>query len=72
VKTRASGVVVVSEQARQWKVRDALFSPWRELPGRHTATEIWERRASGEFKVAVPVLEDTSHQTVFEQQYARP
>ena len=46
------------QQPRQWKVRDSLFSPWRQLPGRYTATEIWERRSKGEFKVAVPVVDN--------------
>jgi hypothetical protein len=52
------------QQPRRWRVRDTLFSPWRELPGRYTATEIWERRARGEFKVAVPVVEASRNQTM--------
>jgi hypothetical protein len=50
------------QQRRQWKIRDTMFSPWRELPGHHTATEIWERRSRGEFKVAVPVVENGRNQ----------
>ena len=47
---------------RRWKVRDTLFSPWRELPGRYTAAEICGRRANSEFKVAVPI-EECEHGT---------
>lgn len=42
---------------KRWKVRAALFSPWHELPGAHTAAEIWERKRNNEFKVAVPIVE---------------
>ena len=54
------GLAPMSEQQQphRWKVRDTLFSPWRELPGRYTATEIGERRSRGEFKVAVPIVEN--------------
>ena len=52
------------QQPRQWKVRDTLFSPWRELPGRYTATEIWERRSRGEFKVAVPIVENGRNEAI--------
>jgi|KBSMisStaDraftv2_1062788.scaffolds.fasta_scaffold638165_1 hypothetical protein len=42
---------------RRWKVRATLFSPWHELPGLHTAAEIWERKRNNDFKVAVPIVE---------------
>jgi len=59
------------QQPRQWKVRDTLFSPWRELPGRYTATEIWERRSRGEFKVAVPIVDNGRDRARFGES-ARP
>jgi hypothetical protein len=46
-----------SAQRRRWKVRDSIFSPWRELPGEFTAAEIWEKHKKGEFSVAIPVDE---------------
>ena len=52
------------QQARQWKVRDTLFSPWRELAGCYTASEIWERRSRGEFKVAVPIVENLRNEAI--------
>ena len=50
---------------RRWKVRDTLFAPWRELPGRYTAAEMMQARPSkGECKVAVPIFESTAAPTL--------
>jgi hypothetical protein len=34
---------------RLWRVKDTIFSPWRDLPGIHTSTEIWQMRNEGRF-----------------------
>jgi hypothetical protein len=38
---------------QRWMVKDHVFSPWRELPGMHTPTEIWLMRGKGAFCVAM-------------------
>jgi hypothetical protein len=32
------------EKRYRWLVKDTMFAPWRELPGEHTAGEIWLMR----------------------------
>jgi hypothetical protein len=40
---------------RRWITKETMFSPWRELPGQHTAQEIWAMRQKGRFTVAIPM-----------------
>ncbi len=42
------------DRTRQWKVRDSIFSEWRELPGKHTSAEIFRMKLKGDFLVAIP------------------
>jgi len=44
---------------RRWQVKDTVFSPWQDLPGRYTAAEISGMRRQGCFAAATPV-EDVS------------
>lgn len=41
----------------RWQVKDFIVSPWRELPGAYTATEIFQLRRAGRFWLASPVLD---------------
>ena len=41
----------------RWQVKDFIISPWRELPGVYTPTEIFQLRRAGRFLLAAPVLE---------------
>jgi hypothetical protein len=41
------------EQQRRWLVKDTIHGEWRELPGLHTAWDVWEKRHRGEFCVAM-------------------
>jgi hypothetical protein len=43
---------------RRWKVKDSIFSAWRELPGSHTDTEIFQMKRRGDFIVAIPIPHD--------------
>jgi hypothetical protein len=42
------------DRTRQWKVRDSIFSQWRELPGKHTSAEIFRMKLKGDFLIAIP------------------
>jgi len=44
----------------RWRVKDTTFSSWRNLPGLHTATEIWQMRQEGRIVDAQPVQETSS------------
>ena len=44
-------------QRLRWQVKDFIVSPWRELPGVYTPTEIFQLRRAGRFLLAAPVLE---------------
>jgi hypothetical protein len=46
-----------ANQRQRWQVKDFIVSPWRELPGAYTATEIFQLRRAGRFMAAVPVSE---------------
>jgi hypothetical protein len=41
----------------RWRVKDTAFSSWRNFPGLHTATEIWQMRQEGRFADAQHSLE---------------
>jgi len=43
------------QQRRRWQVKDTVFSPWQDLPGRYTVTEISGMRRQGCFVAATPV-----------------
>lgn len=42
----------MEEKKHRWVVKESLFADWRELPGEHTATEIWLMRWRGKFWAA--------------------
>lgn len=44
-------------QRHRWQVKDFIVSPWRELPGVYTPTEIFQLRRAGRFIAAVQVLD---------------
>ena len=46
-----------ANQRQRWQVKDFIVSPWHELPGAYTATEIFQLRRAGRFMFAVPVSE---------------
>jgi len=48
----------VSHHLRRWRVKDTVFSSWRELPDLHTSAEIWKMRREGRFEAA-EVLEES-------------
>jgi hypothetical protein len=48
------------QQRRRWQVKDTVFSPWQDLPGRYTAAEISGMHRQGCFAAATPV--DDEHQ----------
>jgi len=35
-------------------VKDTVNSPWRELPGTYTTTDMWKMRMEGLFAAAMP------------------
>ena len=41
-------------EKRGWRVKDTIHSAWRDLPGTHTAAEIWRMRMKGWFAVVIP------------------
>ena len=43
-----------NQQRRRWQVKDTIFSPWQDLPGRYTVTEISGMRRQGCFAAAMP------------------
>ena len=43
-----------ANEKRGWRVKDTIHSAWRDLPGTHTAVEIWRMRLEGFFLVAIP------------------
>lgn len=44
------------EQTRlHWRVRDTIYSAWRELPGEFTPQEIWRMRQGRTFVFAQPI-----------------
>lgn len=45
------------EERYRWLVKDSMFAPWRELPGEHTATDIWHMRWQQRFWAAKRVIE---------------
>jgi hypothetical protein len=47
------------EEKRRWRVKDTIYSPWRDLPGTHAGVEIWAMLNSGRFWDAMPVDEPT-------------
>jgi hypothetical protein len=48
------------EKRRRWLVKDSMFAPWRELPGEHTATEVWLMRWQQRFWAVKHVPEEPS------------
>ena len=46
-----------NEHRHRWLVKDSMFAPWRELPGEHTATEMWHMRWEQRFWAAKRVTE---------------
>jgi hypothetical protein len=36
-----------------WRVKDTVNSPWRDLPGTYTTTEMWKMRMEGLFAAAI-------------------
>lgn len=49
------------EQTRlHWRVRDTIYSAWRELPGEFTPQEIWRMRQGRTFVFAQPIDGDAS------------
>jgi hypothetical protein len=49
--------MAMENHRRRWQVKDFIVSPWRELPGAYTATEIFQLRRAGRFWLASPVLD---------------
>ena len=43
------------EAPRRWRIKKSIFSQWVELPGEHTATQIWNLKQKGDFAVAMPI-----------------
>lgn len=44
-------------EKRRWRVKDTIYSPWRDLPGTHTGAEIWEMLNRSRFSDAMPADE---------------
>jgi hypothetical protein len=47
------------DRKRRWISKETVLSPWRELAGEHTASEIWKMRQQGRFAVAIPRMTDS-------------
>jgi len=41
-------------EKRRWRVKDTIYSRWRDLPGIHTGVEIWAMLNKGRFSAAIP------------------
>lgn len=39
-------------EKRRWRVKDSIYSPWRDLPGTYTGAEIWAMLNRGRFSDA--------------------
>jgi hypothetical protein len=50
------------QQRRRWQVKDTVFSPWQDLPGRYTTAEISGMQRQGCFAAATPI-EDGDQRT---------
>ena len=44
-------------EKRHWRVKDNIYSPWRDLAGTHTGAEIWELLNRRRFSDAMPADE---------------
>jgi len=40
-----------------WRVKDKANSPWRDLPGTYTTSEMWKMRTERLFAAAMPADE---------------
>jgi hypothetical protein len=56
---------------RRWRVKDTVFSAWRELPGSHTPGEVWKMRGEGRFAMAQS-LEDSGEDSTLRAQQPDP
>jgi hypothetical protein len=43
-----------ANEKRHWRVKDNIFSPWRDLPGAYTGLEAWTMIHKGRFSDAMP------------------
>jgi hypothetical protein len=46
------------DKPRRWRVKESIFSAWRELAGNYTAGEIFHIKLHGNFPFAEPVFGD--------------
>ena len=46
-----------NSQKGRWRVRDSVFSAWRDLPTEYRGSEIWEMLQRGIFSAAMPKSE---------------
>jgi hypothetical protein len=44
-------------ERRRWRVKDNIYSQWRDLPGTYTGVEMWEMLNRGRFSDAMPADE---------------
>jgi hypothetical protein len=44
-------------QKGRWRVKDSVFSAWRDLPIEYHGSEIWEMLQRGIFSAAIPTSE---------------
>jgi hypothetical protein len=46
-----------NSQKGRWRVKDSVFSAWRDLPTEYRGSEIWEMLQRGIFSAAMPKSE---------------
>ena len=54
------------KETRHWRLKDTIYSPWRDLPGTHTGAEIWAMLNRGRFSDAMPADEPQTNEVALD------